>query len=70
MKLFIAQQAALNSENPDLHFSKVVECFANYIRAPQRKTVELLIVSENDMKAFGVERVSTHWTPRVAKDTP
>lgn len=58
MKLFISQQAALNSEDLDLHFSKVVDSFANYIRAPQRKTVDVIAVSLNDMKAFGLERVS------------
>lgn len=58
MKLFIAQSAQLNSEDYDLHFCKVVDAFANYIRAPQRKAVEIVSVSPADMKALNIEKVS------------
>ena len=48
MKCFLSQSAALNSENTNDHFSKVVEVFSNYIRAPQRKAINLITVSDAD----------------------
>ncbi len=58
MKLFVSQRAALNAEDYDLHFCKVVEVFAKYIRAPERKAIDIVSVSEADMKALSLEKVS------------
>jgi hypothetical protein len=59
MKCFLSQSAALNSENTNDHFSKVVEVFSNYIRAPQRKAVNLIVVSDADRQSLNVDEVSS-----------
>jgi len=48
MKLFLSQSAALNAENHTDHFSKVIEVFANYIRAPTRNTVNIIVSNKAD----------------------
>jgi len=59
MKLFLAQTAALSSPCYNSHFCKVLEVFANYIRAPHRKTVEIITVGVKDMASLGIESVSS-----------
>lgn len=57
MKLYLSQSAALNSTKEGEHDSKVLEVFANYIRAPQRNTVTVLRVSEVEQKDMKLEEV-------------
>ena len=59
MKLFLSQQACLNSANAHDHFCKVLDVFANYIRAPQSKTGDIVITSESDMAQLGIKEVSS-----------
>jgi hypothetical protein len=54
MKLFLSQTAALNSKNPSDHFSKVLEVYADYIRAPHRNTVDVVSASKSDMERLGI----------------
>ena len=48
---------ALNSENPQDHFSKVLEIFATYIRAPHRNTVEIILVSKSELESLGIDQL-------------
>jgi len=48
MKLFLAQKASITSENPQEKLSKLIDVFANYIRAPQRNLVTISVMSEGD----------------------
>ena len=57
MKLFLSQTMALNSENPQDHFSKVLEIFATYIRAPHRNTVEIILVSKSELESLGIDQL-------------
>lgn len=59
MKLFIAQKAALNDADYDIHFSKVLDVFASYIRAPQRKTVEIISATDAELKGLNINKVSS-----------
>jgi len=52
MKLFLAQKASITSENPQEKLSKLIEVFAKYIRAPERKLVTISVMSEGDQKAL------------------
>ena len=55
MKLFLSQTAAPNSESLEDHFCKVLEMFANYIRAPHRNTVDIIVATEKELKAMNIE---------------
>ena len=48
MKLFLSQTAALNAEAHSDHICKVIEVFANYIRAPNRNTVSIIVSNKAD----------------------
>jgi len=58
MKCFLSQSAAINSDNTSDHFSKVVDVFCNYIRAPHRKAVNLIVVNDADRQSMKLEEVS------------
>ena len=60
MKLFISQGSNINSENPQEKTSKIIEVFCNYIRAPQRQLVNIVIVSPSDQKALKISEVSIY----------
>lgn len=59
MKLFLSQRANILSENPQEKLSKLIEVFANYVRAPQRSLVSINMVSEADQQALKISQVST-----------
>lgn len=48
MKLFLSQKANILSDNPQEKLSKLIEVFANYVRAPQRSLVSINVISEAD----------------------
>ena len=48
------------SENPQDKLSKLVEVFANYVRAPQRNLINVNMVSEADLKALKLDQVSAN----------
>jgi len=57
MKLFLSQKAALNSEVPSEKMSKLIEIYGNYLRAPQRNLVNVVVVSEADQQAMNLKEV-------------
>lgn len=58
MKLFLTQTAALNAENEIDHLCKVLEVFAEYIRAPSRKSVSIVVANKADQVAMNLSEVS------------
>jgi hypothetical protein len=46
------------SENPQEKLSKLIEVFANYLRAPQRNLVNINMLSSADQKALKISQVS------------
>lgn len=58
MKLFLSQKADIQSENPQEKLSKLIEVFANYVRAPQRNLVNINMVSKADQDALKIAQVS------------
>jgi len=58
MKLFLSQSAALNAESNNDHFCKVLDVFAGYIRATDRKTVTVLVSNKADQAAMNLTEVS------------
>ena len=59
MKLYLSQKANILSENPQEKLSKLIEVFANYVRAPQRGLVTINMTTESDQKALKISQVST-----------
>lgn len=52
------------SENPQEKLSKLIEVFANYLRAPQRNLVNINMLSSADQKALKISQV-----PMLIKST-
>jgi len=59
MKLFVSQKASITSEDASEKLSKLLEVFATYTCAIERNLVSLVVVSEADMKALKIQRVSS-----------
>ena len=60
MKLFVSQKASITSEDASEKLSKLLEVFATYTCAIERNLVSLVVVSEADMKALKIQRVSSN----------
>ena len=58
MKLFLSQKANILSEDPQEKLSKLIEVFAQYVRAPQRDLVQINNVSTADCQALKISQVS------------
>ena len=70
MKLFLSQKANILSDNPQEKLSKLIEVFANYVRAPQRDLVNINMISEADQQALKISQVSKLICPDNSKCTP
>ena len=57
MKLFLSQNASLTSENKSDKMSKLIEIFSNYLKAPQRNIVNIVVMSEADREAMNFGEV-------------
>ena len=58
MKLFLSQNASINATNPTDKMSKLIEIYSNYLRAPQRNIVNIVVMSEADRQAMNFGEVS------------
>ena len=52
MKLFLSQNASLTSQNKGDKMSKLIEIYSNYLKAPQRNIVNIVVMSEADREAM------------------
>lgn len=55
MKLFLSAKANIESEHPPEKLSKLIEVFANYVRAPQRNLLTINMATEADQQALKIE---------------
>jgi len=53
MKLFLSQKANISAVKGSQEYtSKLIEVFCNYVRAPQRSIVNVVVVNNNDIASL------------------
>ena len=59
MKLFLSQKANISAVKGSQEYtSKLIEVFCNYVRAPQRNIVNVVVVNNSDIASLKLSQVS------------